>query len=190
MRWSLLTFLPRGRASIEPIAADPVRRHLGVRAELMLAILPTAVVLLVFAAVEALTQNRLLFASLASSAFLIYLDPQHGTNQVRTLVMSQAMAALVGFGAYQMLGGGYPAGAIAMVLVIIAMITLDVMHPPAVATALSFAFRTGDESNVVLFALALALVAVLVTLQRLVLWGFVRLSGRIGATIRPHSPRR
>ncbi|MEC4818085.1 MAG: hypothetical protein SAK29_33165 [Scytonema sp. PMC 1069.18] len=47
--------------------------------------------------VEVLSRQRLLFASLASSAFLIYLDPQHGSNTVRTLVLSQMMAASIGF---------------------------------------------------------------------------------------------
>lgn len=64
----------------------------------------------VFAFVEVLSQQRLLFAPLASSAFLIYLDPQHGMNSVRTLITSQLLAVLLGFGANLLFGSTYLAG--------------------------------------------------------------------------------
>lgn len=143
-----------------------VRQRLDIKAELTLAALPTAVVLLVFAMVEVLTEQRLLFASLASSAFLIYLDPHHGTNSARTLILAQASAAVVGFASYEVLGAGYASGGVAMVTSIVTMILLDVVHPPAVSTALSFAFRSGDASNLLLFGLALAVTAILITLER------------------------
>ncbi len=41
-----------------------------------------------------------------------------------------------------------------MVGTIVLLILLDVVHPPAVSTALSFALRPGDESKL-LFVLAL-----------------------------------
>lgn len=63
-------------------------------------------VLVVLGLVEVLSSQRLLFASLASSAFLIYLDPQHGTNTTRTLLISQMMAATVGWVMYLILGLG------------------------------------------------------------------------------------
>ena len=166
--------------SLRPIrgAGARIRRRLTVRGELTLALLPTVVVLLVFAGIDVLSDQRLLFASLASSAFLIYLDPEHGTNQVRTLILSQLIAAATGYIAHTLAGGGYAAGGAAMILVITAMIALDAMHPPAVATALSFAFRGEKESNLVLFALALGLIATLVLLQRAVLWSLARLHAR------------
>lgn len=141
------------------------RKRLRLRDELLLALVPTATVLIVFAAVEALTHQRLLFASLASSAFLIYLDPEHGTNRARTLALSQMAAALLGFLAFAFIGATYAAGAAAMIATITFMIVCDAVHPPAVATALAFAFRTGDERNLVLFALAVGLVAVLVVIE-------------------------
>jgi CBS-domain-containing membrane protein len=101
----------------------------------------------VLALVEVLSQQRLLFASLASSAFLIYLDPQHGTNSVRTLLISQMMAASIGYLTYLGLGNGYVSGGAAMVLTIALMILMDVVHPPAVSTSLSFALRAGDQKN-------------------------------------------
>lgn len=136
----------------------------------MLALLPTAIILIVFALVEVLTQQRLLFASLAASAFLIYLDPQHGTNSVRTLILSQMMAAIIGFCTYLIFGSGYLSGGTAMIATIVLMIVLDVVHPPAVATSLSFALRAGNETNLVLFGLALAITATLVALERVMLW--------------------
>lgn len=49
------------------------KQRIGLKGELLLAAMPTLTVLLVLALVEALSNQRLLFASLASSAFLIYL---------------------------------------------------------------------------------------------------------------------
>jgi CBS-domain-containing membrane protein len=126
--------------------------------------------LLVLGFVEVLSRQRLLFASLASSAFLIYLDPQHGTNSVRTLVLAHVGAALLGFSAYWLLGPGYLAGGSAMVLTIALMILLDAVHPPAVSTSLSFALRAGEESNLVIFGLAVGILAVLVVLEQGALW--------------------
>jgi CBS-domain-containing membrane protein len=160
------------RESLKPIqgARRSLRRRLDVRGELVLALLPTVIMLTVLAMVEVLSRQRLLFASLASSAFLIYLDPQHGTNSIRTLFISQMMAATVGLVMYLILGPGYVSGGSAMVITIVLMILLDVVHPPAVSTSLSFAFRAGNETNWVLFGLAVAITALLVIMERLMLW--------------------
>lgn len=162
--------------SLKPIegADRSLRGRLGLKGEFMLALLPTLTVLGVFALIEVFSRQRLLFASLASSAFLIYLDPQHGTNTTRTLVFSQMLAASIGLLAYLMLGPGYLSGGSAMLATIVLMILLDVMHPPAVSTSLGFAFRAGDESNLVLFALAVLLTAVLVVLERYAIWFLAR----------------
>jgi hypothetical protein len=71
-------------------------------------------VLAVFALVEVLSRQRILFAALSASAFLIYLDPQYSTNTVRTLLISQIIAATLGLGAYLTLGPGYLSGGIAI----------------------------------------------------------------------------
>ncbi|MGB5972540.1 MAG: hypothetical protein WBG38_04435, partial [Nodosilinea sp.] len=57
---------------------------------------------------------------------------------------------------------------------IVLMIVLDVVHPPAVATSLSFALRAGDEGNLALFGLAVGITAVLVMLEKLSLWALAR----------------
>lgn len=150
------------------------RRRLGLRRELLLAVAPTITVLLVLALVEAVSNQRLLFASLASSAFLIYLDPEHSVNQARTLVLAQLGAAVIGLASFSVLGPGYLSAGAAMVLAIIGMIVLDAVHPPAVATALGFGLRAGDASNLVLFCLALGITVALLGLQRLTLWIVVR----------------
>lgn len=168
------------QSSLKPLAkkANRLRNRLNWKGELILATAPTVVILSVFALVEVLTRQRLLFASLASSAFLIYLDPQHGTNTVRTLVISQMMAATIGFLTYLLLGSGYLSGGTAMIIIIVLMILLDVMHPPAVATSLSFALKAGNENNLVLFGLAVGITAVLVGLERFALWLLVYLSSK------------
>ncbi len=157
-----------------------IRQRLHLKGELMLAALPTATVLLVLFMVEMLSEQRLLFASLASSAFLIYMDPEHGTNRVRTLVISQISAAVLGLATFVALGPGYDAAAVAMVLTIVLMIVTDAVHPPAVSTALSFSLRAGEESNVALFGLAVAITASLVLMQRAALWMLARYTPRDG----------
>ena len=164
------------RASLRPVrgADRSLRRRLGLKEELILALLPTLTILAVLGLVEALSRQRLLFASLASSAFLIYLDPQHGTNAVRTLVTAHLTAASAGLATYVTLGPGYLAGGSAMVVTIVLMIVLDAVHPPAVSTSISFAFRAGAVQNIELFVLALAMIVVLVILERLSLWVLLR----------------
>jgi CBS-domain-containing membrane protein len=120
---------------------------LDLKGELALATAPTLTVLGVLALVEVLSRERLLFASLASSAFLIYLAPQHGTNRVRALILAQMMAATIGLIRHLFLGSGYLSGGSAMMVTIALMILLDVVHPPTVSTSLSFALRAGNESN-------------------------------------------
>lgn len=142
------------------------RKRLTLRGELILALFPTLTVLVVLAAVEVVAEQRLLFASLASSAFLIYLDPEHGTNTVRTLVLAHVIAAVLGWVTYWTMGPGYLSAGTAMVGTILLMILVDAVHPPAVATAMGFALRAGEASNLVLFGLALGITVVLVVLQR------------------------
>ena len=87
------------------------RRRIGLKGELLLALMPTATVLAVPALVEALSNQRLPFASRASSAFLIYLDPANATNSVRTLVAAQMAAAVIGLATFLAFGPGYVSGA-------------------------------------------------------------------------------
>ena len=140
--------------------------HRSLRADLVLAIMPTLTVLIVFALVEAWSRKHLLFASLASSAFLVYLDPKHRMNSVRTLVLAQGMAACLGFGAHALLGPSFWLAGAAMVVVIFLMIFLRAMHPPAVSTALSFALGAGSGRGLALFAVCVGLIVLLVFVQQ------------------------
>jgi CBS-domain-containing membrane protein len=143
------------------------RPRLGWQREILLALLPTATVLVLLWLLKLLSNQQLLFASLASSCFLIYLDPGHPANSARTLLVSQLSAAVLGFGFHAWLGPGYLSAALALVSVIGVMIVTNTMHPPAVATALNFAFRAGTgEGNLALFGLAVGLVLVLLAVQR------------------------
>jgi CBS-domain-containing membrane protein len=155
-------------STVPPAPAAPLSRpRLGWQRELALAILPTATVLLLLWLLKLLSNQQLLFASLASSCFLIYLDPGHPANSARTLLISQLSAAVLGFGLHALLGPGYLSAALALVSVIGVMIVTNTMHPPAVATALNFAFRAGTgEGNLALFGLAVGLVLVLLAVQR------------------------
>jgi CBS-domain-containing membrane protein len=153
---------------LKPSEPQAERRRLSRAEELRLALLPTATVLVMLGLVEAFGQQRLLFASLASSALLIYLDPKHEMNAVRTLVISQVAAAGVGWAMFSLLGPGYLSAGTAMVATIGLMILFDAVHPPAASTALTFALQAEDQSSLVLFELAVGLTAVVVLLQRAV----------------------
>ena len=143
------------------------RKRLNLKGEFALALLPTVTVLVVFAFVQALGDRHLLFASLASSAFLIYLDPRHRANSVRTLVIAQTSAAVLGSLMFVVFGGGgLAAGGCAMVAAILVMILLDAMHPPAVSTALGFGFSAEQESHLLLFVLIIGVLVLLVVLQK------------------------
>jgi len=155
-----LTAPPKNSLSVWGARLQRLRRDLA------LALLPTLTVLIVLAGLELLVKQRLLFASLASSAFAIYLAPHHKSNRVRTLFGAQFGAALAGFGAQKLLGPGYSAAAGAMLLVIAVMVALDAVHPPAASSALSFAFVPVAPKSVAFFALAVGLVGLLVSLQK------------------------
>ena len=170
--------MPDEIETTNPIGDKPgqIRRRFGTREELILALLPTSIVLIVFGVVQAWSKQELLFASLASSAFLIYLDPKHATNSARTLVISQILSALIGFVSFYVFGAGYLSAASAMVVAIVAMVTLDAVHPPAVSTALAFGFRSSNDNNLVLFTLSVLLLVLLVALQHISLWMLMRAS--------------
>ena len=155
-------------ASSASTPAKPLgRSRLSWPRELALALLPTITVLGLLWLLKLLSNQQLLFASLASSCFLIYLDPSHPANSARTLVVSQLAAALLGYGFHAWLGPGYLSAALALVSIIGVMIATNTMHPPAVSTALNFAFRAGQgEGNLALFGMAVGLVLVLLAVQR------------------------
>ena len=165
---------PAAEAMAEGIR-PPYRRHLGLKGELLLALLPSATVMVAFAIIEALSNQRLLFASLASSALWIYADPRHDTNAIRTLTTAQLLAAGLGFLTYKLMGPSFPAGAVAMAATIFAMILLKTVHPPAASTAVSFALESSHESNLGVFALAVGVTAALVGLE----WVVLRLLERL-----------
>ncbi len=167
---------PTASGSASAPAARFGRRRLSTRHELLLALFPTLVVILVLFLVERFSHQRLLFSSLASSAFLIYLDPEHGTNQASTLFRAQGLAALVGALALTLLGPGYVAAGLAMASAIALMVSFNIVHPPAASTAISFAFRYGDESTLVLFGMALAMIVVLLVMERVTLRLLLRLT--------------
>ncbi len=152
------------------------RKRLKLQQELTLALLPTLTVISILGLIEQVSNQRFLFSSLASSALLIYLDPQHNTNTARTLIIAHLLAASAGLGMDVLLGPGYFAGGGAMIITIIVMVLFDRVHPPAASTSLIFAFRTDDVSNLFLFFLAVSMTSVLVLLEQAVMWQFGRVT--------------
>lgn len=150
-------------AKIEHAAID--RRPFTLREEIVLALLPTITMLVVLFVIEAMAEQRILFASLASSAFLIYADPGHAINRVRVLLLAHGSAATIGVLVDILFGTGYGPAAVSMTATIFLTLALRAVHPPAIATALTFAFRPGNTDKWGIFMAALGIVAVLVVLQ-------------------------
>lgn len=148
------------------MSIQPGKRRGGLKGELALAIPPTVVVLAVLFLLENVTRQRLLFASLAASAFLIYYDPMSRMNTASVMVAAQLIGFLIGIGAAAVFGAGYLAAAICMPVTIIILILMDIVHPPAVSTALAFAFSGSMDRVIFLFVAAVVLIVVLVLLQR------------------------
>lgn len=63
-----------------------------------------------------------------------------------------------------------------MVVTIVPMVLLDVVHPPAVSTSLTFVLGAGAETEAALFVLALGMTVALVVLQRTAVWLLARLA--------------
>ena len=75
---------------------------------------------------------------------------------------------------------GYGAGAVAMAGTIVLLILWDIVHPPAVSTALGFAFFPQQDGAVGFFLLALVMLAALVVLRRAGAWVVRRLEAETG----------
>ena len=73
------------------------------------------------------------------------------------------------------------AGAAAMVATIAALVALDLVHPPAISTALGFAFYEQQHRFAGLFLVALTLLVALVVVQVTALWAVRRASRRAAA---------
>lgn len=146
------------------------KRRFSLKNEIILAIMPTIMVMLVLVLVHDFSQRRILFASLASSAFLIYRDPLHSMNSLYSLLISQCTGAVSGVACYYLLGSDYLSAAVAMIITITICIGLNAIHPPAIGTALSFGFSSPKSDVFGLFFLALVMIAALVIIQQVSLW--------------------
>lgn len=153
--------------SLEPTPTRTrfLRKRLSLKEEFTLAVLPLATVLLVLFLIEPLTQQPLLFSSLASSAFFIYLEPRHGANTIRSIAAAHMIAALLGLFFFLMLGPGYTSASVSFISTVILLILFDTVHPPAVGTSLSFALKANNISNLALFGMAVMIIAILVFLE-------------------------
>lgn len=147
-----------------------MRRRFNLETEIVLAVMPTAAVIGVLIPLESFSTQHILFTSLASSAFLIYLEPDHPVNSIRTLILSQTSAALTGFLIYLIFGHGFLAASISVIVAITIMLLLHALHPPAVSTALIFAFETGKVNTLLLFFGAIILLVILIILQKTTMW--------------------
>lgn len=154
--------------------------------ELALAVPPTIVVLAAFFGTRMLTAHPILFASLASSAFLIYREPRNRMNRLRVMIAAQFLGAGLGTAASLLFGSGYIAGAVSMVLTIVLLILLDIVHPPAVSTALGFALLGPQYGALSTFLLAVSIVATLAVLQIVALWTVHRVEARVAIATSPH----
>ncbi len=156
--------------SIFSSTSKNIFRRFDLQTDILLAVMPAAMMIVVLRLLDAFSRQDILFSSLASSAFLIYLDPRHPANSVRTLAIAQLSASIIGYLVHELLGAGYTPAAISMIISITVMILSKAMHPPAVSTALVFAFQQTKVDTVLMFYFAVGLLVILVALQRASLW--------------------
>ncbi len=175
--------MPRRQHAATTVAPGPEQRRGGLVGELLLALPPTFTMLGVLLFVEQLTRQRFLFASLASSAFLIYRDPEHRMNSIRVMVAAHLVGVGCGIVAALVFQPGFVASATALLSTIILLVVLNVVHPPAISTSLGFAFIATQERALEMFVLALLMLAVLVVLQRVAL----RLLRHVSSHMRGHA---
>jgi len=145
-------------------------RRYDLQTDILLAVMPAAIIITVLILLDNFGRQAILFSSLASSAFLIYLDPKHPTNTVRTLLIAQLSASLIGYLTFLIMGAGYISAAISMIIAINVMLLSKAMHPPAVSTALMFVFLHAKPNILLMFFFAVVLLAMLLGLQRASLW--------------------
>jgi len=117
-----------------------------------------------------LLDNPLIFASFASSVFILIARPNTYDAHPRVVVGSHLIAAFVGFGITFLPIGDIPFFAfqvspikagLAVGLAGCLMIILNVKHAPAASTALSFAFQFTGLSSFSLFLRALLMILAL-----------------------------
>lgn len=156
-------------ATTSSVSKNIVRRY-DLKTDILLALLPSAVMIAVLILLKAFSNQQILFSSLASSAFLIYLDPKHPANSIRTLLIAQLSAASIGYLVFLIAGLGYVSAAVSMIIAIAVMIAAKAMHPPAVSTALVFAFQYSKINTLFMFFFAVLLLIILIILQRSSLW--------------------
>lgn len=149
------------------------------RGELLLALIPTVAIFVVLTLIHAVQNQQILVASLATSAFLLYLDPRHPANRVRIIASAHLTGLVLGVASALLLGAGYLAGAVAMAATILTLVLFDIVYPPAIATTLGFAFYRQQDRAALYFLLMLAL---MIALQYSLLWLLARLEGRELAT--------
>ena len=97
-------------------------RRYDLQTDIILAVMPAGIIIIVLILLDSFGKQEILFSSLASSAFLIYLDPKHPANTVHTLLIAQLSAAIIGYIVYLVIGSGYTSAAISMVVAITIMI--------------------------------------------------------------------
>jgi len=123
-------------------------------------------------------ENPVLLASFAASLFIIFGHPKADISCPRVIIGSHLIAAVVGYSLTFV-----PVGDLGMspVLVIAGtavgvstflMIVLDVRHPPAAATALSFSYHLGGGlDSWMTFLVALAMIVALGVVRGI--WNFL-----------------
>lgn len=162
-----------------------MRIRYTLQTELWLILLPTVSTLAVVMLLNAVSRQEILFTSLASSAFLIYVDPLHEVNSVRTLLMAQISAALIGYCSFLVAGGHYLSIALAMVGTIVFMLLVHALHPPALSTALVFSWYASHKNSIGLFIAAILILVLLVVIQQLSVW-LIKKEKRKSSSNHPH----
>ncbi len=113
--------------------------------------------------------SAILFASFASSAFLMFMMPRSHAAKLARFVRSYIIGGVMGAIGFTLLPliGAYWAVGIALFVAALALEGTDSMHPPAMGLALAFIIYDVGYTGVVIAAVG---VAMLVLMKRFIDW--------------------
>ncbi len=163
-----------GPAIPRPKAREALRAAFGAGLGLLL----TGGLLYLISPTASLLHHPLLVAPFAASAVLIFAVPNSPLAQPWAVVVGNSIAALIGLGTIHLLPMALPAGAIAVLITLLATAALRATHPPAGAAAMATVLAYHADAPT---SLAFALHPVLTGSVLLVVAGMVwnRATGRV-----------
>lgn len=124
-----------------------------------------------FGVAQGSASGILIFASMGSSAFILFMTPRSKAAHISKFAKSYIVAGLIGYLGFAVkpFAGIYASLTLVMLIVTIALVFARAEHPPAVGIAIAFVlYNVGAAGILVVMLAMLLLIAVRVVLERAV----------------------